>query len=64
MTPTVRGTWELLIRDLVRHLEDTNRPADTRTIHRRATLGLVRVLEASMTAGGAMPSPSLPLRPR
>jgi site-specific recombinase XerD len=49
----VRETWELLIRDFVRHLKGTNRAVNTQTIYRRAALDLVQFLEED----GALPGP-------
>lgn len=49
----VRGTWESLIRDFMRHLKGTNRAVNTQRIYRRAALGLVAFLEQE----GELPAP-------
>ena len=41
----MRGAEESLVRDVVRHLEGTNRAANTQTIYRPAALGLGLFLE-------------------
>jgi hypothetical protein len=49
----VRGTWESLIRDFMRHLKRTNRAVNTQRIYRHAALGLVAFLEQE----GELPAP-------
>jgi hypothetical protein len=49
----VRGTWESLISDFMRHLKGTNRAVNTQRIYRRAALGRVALLEQE----GQLPAP-------